>query len=138
MGTLQHYRILDALLDTEIVLSYYWHAIDLIPRRTLPPKALVVALTPLLDERSVGALLDLRARGFDLAVVDVSPVPFTRVPSGSLDRLAYRIWGLRRDAQRHRFERAGVAVAEWTRGADLQVVLEEVSGFRRRARHARV
>jgi uncharacterized protein (DUF58 family) len=138
MGMLQHYRILDALLDTEIVLSYYWHEIDLIPRRTLPPNALVVALTPLLDERSVNALLDLRARGFDLAVVDISPVPFTRVPSGSLDRLAYRIWDLRRDAQRHRFERVGVAVAEWRRGDELQVVLEEVTGFRRHARHARV
>src|SRR6266511_1305257 len=36
MGTIQHYRILDALLDTEIVLSYYWKDIDVIPRRTLP------------------------------------------------------------------------------------------------------
>ena len=40
----------------------------MIPRRTLPPSALVIALSPLLDPRSVGALLDLRARGFDLAV----------------------------------------------------------------------
>ncbi|HEY3182689.1 MAG TPA: DUF58 domain-containing protein [Gaiellaceae bacterium] len=139
MGTLQRYRILDALLDTEIVLSYYWKEIDVIPRRTLPPSALVIALTPLLDERSVGALLDLRARGFDLAVIDVSPVPFTRRPrAGSLDELAYRIWELRRDALRARYERAGVAVAEWRRGDDLQVALEEVRAFRRYARHARV
>ena len=137
MGTLQHYRILDALLDTEIVLSYYWKEIDVIPPRTLPPNALVVALTPLLDERSVRALLDLRARGFDLAVIDVSPVPFTRVPKASLDALAFRIWTLRRDALRHRFERAGVAVAEWRRGDDLQLVLEEVTSFRRHARLAR-
>jgi uncharacterized protein (DUF58 family) len=139
MGALQHYRILDALLDTEIVLSYYWKEIDVIPRRTLPPGALVVALTPLLDERSVGALLDLRARRFDVAVIDVSPVPFTRRPRpGSTDELAYRIWELRRDALRHRFQRAGVAVAEWRSGDDLQVPLEEVRGFRRYARHVRV
>ncbi len=137
MGTLQRYRVLDALLDTEIVLSYYWKDIDVIPPRTLPPSALVVALTPLLDERSVGALLDLRARGFDLAVIDVSPVPFTPVPKASLDALAYRIWNLRRDALRHRFERAGVAVAEWRRGDDLQLALEEVTSFRRHARLAR-
>jgi uncharacterized protein (DUF58 family) len=138
MGTLQRYRVVDALLDTEIVLSYYWKDLDVIPRRTLPPSALIVALTPLLDERSVGALLDLRARGFDLAVVDVSPVPFTRPPRSGADALSFRIWDLRRDALRHRFERAGVAVAEWRRGEDLQVVLEEVRGFRRYARHARV
>ena len=137
MGTLQRYRVLDALLDTEIVLSYYWKDIDVIPPRTLPPSALVVALTPLLDERAVGALLDLRARGFDLAVIDVSPVPFTPVPKASLDALAYRIWNLRRDALRHRFERAGVAVVEWRRGDDLQLALEEVTSFRRHARLAR-
>ena len=77
MGTVQLYRIVDALLDTQIILSYYWTGIDVIPRRTLPPSALVIALSPLLDVRSVDALLDLRARGYDLSVFDVSPVPFT-------------------------------------------------------------
>ena len=79
-GTVQLYRIVDALLDTEIVLSYYWKEIDVIPRRVLPPNALVIALSPLLDPRSVGALLDLRARGFDLAVIDVSPIPYAPRP----------------------------------------------------------
>lgn len=137
-GVVQLYRIADALLDTEIVLSYYWKEIDVIPRRTLPPNALVIALTPLLDERSVTALLDLRARGFDLAVIDVSPVPFTSAPVRGLDELAYRIWQLRRQALRHRYERAGIAVAEWTPEIPLQAVLEEVREYRRHARHARV
>ena len=70
----QLYRIVDSLLDTEIVLNYAWKDLDVIPRRTLPPKALVIALTPLLDERAAGALIDLRARGFDLAIVEISPV----------------------------------------------------------------
>ena len=110
----------------------------MIPRRTLPPNALVIALSPLLDGRSVGALLDLRARGYDLAVIDVSPVPFTRVRAGGLDAVAYRIWTLRRDALRHRLQRAGVAVAEWRDGDDLcKLVLEEVREFRRHARLAR-
>jgi uncharacterized protein (DUF58 family) len=137
MGVIQLYRILDALLDTEIVLSYYWKEIDVIPPRTLPPDALIVALTPLLDDRSVNALLDLRARGFDLAVVDVSPVPFTRPPAAELDRLAYRLWQLKRDALRNRYEQAGVAVAEWRAGEPLQVAIEEVREFRRHVRLAR-
>ncbi|HEY6961792.1 MAG TPA: DUF58 domain-containing protein [Gaiellaceae bacterium] len=138
MGTVQLYKIVDALLDTEVILSYYWSEIDLIPPHTLPPKALVIALSPLLDGRSVNALLDLRARGFDLAVVDVSPVPFTKRPKASLDALAYDVWTLRRDALRHRLQRSGVAVAEWRDGAPLQAILEEVRAFRRYARHARV
>src|SRR5581483_6649712 len=32
LGTTQLYRLVDALLDTEIVLSYYWKEIDVIPR----------------------------------------------------------------------------------------------------------
>jgi uncharacterized protein (DUF58 family) len=138
MGTVQLYRVIDALLDTEVVLSYYWTNIEVIPRRMLPPSALVIALTPLIDRRSVGALLDLRARGFDLAVIDVSPVPFTLRPSSGLDATAYDIWTLHREAVRHRLQSAGVAVAEWREGTPLQAVLEEVRAFRRYARHARV
>jgi uncharacterized protein (DUF58 family) len=135
-GLVQLYRVVDALLDTQIVLSYYWKEIDIIPRRTLPPSALVIALSPLLDARSVGALLDLRARGYDLAVIDVSPVPFTTRPTQGLDAVAYDIWRLRRGALRHRLQSAGVAVAEWTDDVPLQAVLEEVREFRRYARHA--
>jgi uncharacterized protein (DUF58 family) len=138
MGRVQLYRIVDALLDTEVILSYYWRDIDIIPRRTLTPNALVIALSPLLDRRSVGALLDLRARGFDLAVVDVSPLPFTTRPSEGLDSVAYDIWMLRRDAVRHRLRRAGVAVTEWRDDVPLDAVLEEVRSFRRYARLARV
>ena len=136
-GVVQLYRIIDALLDTQIVLSYYWKEIDVIPRRTLPPNALVIGLSPLLDPRSVGALLNLRARRFDLAVVDVSPVPFTERPTRGLDAVAYDIWTLRRDALRHRLQRAGVAVVEWDATTPLQAVIEEVRSFRRYARHAR-
>ena len=136
-GLVQLYRIVDALLDTQIILSYYWKEIDVIPRRMLPPNALVIALSPLLDQRSVGALLDLRARGYDLAVVDVSPVPFVARPPDGLDAVAHDIWVLRRDALRHRLQRAGVAVVEWTEERPLQSVLEEVREFRRYTRHAR-
>jgi uncharacterized protein (DUF58 family) len=138
LGTTQLYRVVDALLDTQIVLSYYWKEIDVIPRRTLPPNALVIALSPLLDPRSVGALLDLRARGHDLAVIDVSPIPFTTRPASGIDAIAYDIWALRRGALRHTLERSGVAVAEWHAGSRLQAVLEEVTAFRRSGRLARV
>jgi uncharacterized protein (DUF58 family) len=132
MGRVQAYRIADALLDTEVVFSYAWKDVALLPPRTLPPHALVLALSPLLDERAVDALLDLRARGYDLAVVDVSPLPFAE-PGVGLDELAYRLWRLRREALRHRYERAGVAVAEWRDGEPLQVALEEVRSYRRHA-----
>ena len=136
-GLVQLYRIVDSLLDTEIMLSYAWKDIEIVPRRTLPPQALVLGLTPLLDERAVGAMLDLRTRGFDLAVIEVSPEPFTPAPKDELGRFAYRLWLLRRDALRDRFRSLGVPISEWREGTGLQAPIEEVRAFRRYARTRR-
>jgi uncharacterized protein (DUF58 family) len=137
-GTTQMYRIVDSLLDTRIVLNYAWRDIEILPRGTLPPKAIVLALTPLLDDRAVTALLDLRARGFDLVVVEISPEPFLAPPADDVQRVGRRLWRLRREALRGRFERAGVPVATWDDASGLAVALEEVTSFRRHARLARV
>src|SRR5207245_9431024 len=126
-GTRQLYRIVDSLLQMNIVLSFATKGVDILPPRALPPKALVIALTPLLDARSATALLDLRARGFDLVVIEVSPVSFVRPGSDELSRLSYRLWRLSREALRARYERAGVPVVEWTEGEALNVVLEGVT-----------
>jgi uncharacterized protein (DUF58 family) len=136
-GIAQLYRVLDSLLDAEIFLSYAWKDIDVLPVRTLPPHALVLALTPLLDDRSVRALADLRSRGFDLAVVEISPVPFVEPGRGELDDLAYRLWLLRREALRSSYLQLGVPVVEWRKDAPLQAALEEVRTFRRHARVTR-
>ena len=92
-GTTQLYRIVDALLDAEIVLSYAWKDLDVIPPRTLPPRALVIALSPLLDERAVGALLDLRGarlrpRGRRALAVPVRPRGRERDRAARLPALA--------------------------------------------------
>jgi uncharacterized protein (DUF58 family) len=134
LGTRQLYQIVDVLLETEVALSYAWKGIDVLPPRSLPPQALVLALSPLLDDRSVRALLDLRARGFDLVVVDVSPLPFAREGADDFERLAYRLWPLWREAVRFRYERLGVAVVEWSPQRRLSELIEEVRGFRRYAR----
>jgi len=136
MGLVQLYRIVEALLDTHISLSYAWKGIDVIPARTLPPKALVVAISPLLDERSLNALFDLRRRGFDLAIIEVSPVPFVAPGSTEEEQLGYRLWLLKRDTLRYRYQRLGIPVAVWQQGEPLDKAIEEVRAFRRYARHA--
>jgi uncharacterized protein (DUF58 family) len=137
-GLVQLYRILDSLLDAEIFLSYAWKDIDLLPVRALPPEALVIALSPLLDERAVRTLLDLRARGFDLTVVEISPVPLASAGPDELDKLARRLWLLRREALRSRYLRLGVPVVEWGGDVPLQSALEEVRRFKRHAHVVRV
>jgi uncharacterized protein (DUF58 family) len=136
-GVAQLYRIIDALVDAEIVLNYAWSDVDVLPRQTLPPRSLIVALTPLLDDRSASALLDLRGRGFDLAVVEVSPLPFVPAGRGGRAELAYRLWLLQREVVRARFEKAGVAVGTWDGETSLVGALEEVRAFRRFAARGR-
>ncbi|MFL6030948.1 MAG: DUF58 domain-containing protein [Gaiellaceae bacterium] len=133
-GMVQLYRIVDAMLDTQIVLSYAWRDVSRLPPRTLPPQALVLALTPLLDERSAVALLDLRGRGFDLVVVEISPLSLVPAPRTELDAVAHKLWRLRREAVRGRLEGAGIPVAAWGDDSSLAAALEEVSTYRRRAR----
>ena len=137
MGLAHRYRIVDALLETEVVFNYAWKDVSVIPARTLPPQALVVAVTPLLDERSVGALLDLRARGYDLAIVEVSPLPFAHPGEDELEQLAYRLWLLHRQELRSRYESLGVAVVSWSDETSLEGALEGVRSFRRHVRLVR-
>lgn len=134
MGARQLYRIVDVLLGTEIAVSYAWKGIEVIPVRTLPPRALVLAVTPLLDERSVAALFDLRGRGFDVAVIDVSPVPATPPQADQIANLAHRVWLMERQELRRRLQRIGVAVSEWPEDDFLQQPMWEVEAFRRSAR----
>ena len=119
-GRAQDYRIADALITSEVTLSYALKDVDVLPPRTLPPQALVVALSPLLDERSMRALADLRARGFDLAVVDVSPLPFVSLPPGLAGRARATASG-RSGARRcaSATSALGVPVVEWTEGEPL-------------------
>jgi uncharacterized protein (DUF58 family) len=138
MGIGQRYRIVDALLESEIVFNYAWKDVSIIPARVLPPQALVLAVTPLLDERAVEALADLRGRGYDLAVLEVSPVGFAEPGTSESDALAHRLWLLHRRELRAWYERLGVAVATWDDETPIEAALEEVRAFRRHARLARV
>lgn len=119
MGSTQIYRIVDALIDSEVVLSHFWRGIEVIPPGTLPPKSLVVALTTLIDARAVDALVDLRARGFDLAVVEIIAERFAVPGTHDAAQLAHRIWHLDRAATRLRYRRLGVPIVQWKPGEQL-------------------
>jgi uncharacterized protein (DUF58 family) len=136
-GLVQRYRLVDSLVESGVELSYAWKEVNVIPARTLPPRSLVLALTPLLDERAIGALVDLRGRGHDLVILEVSPEPYVEIGPAHTDQVAMRLWRLQRGELRARFERLGVAVSTLGREASLEAALEEVKAYRRHARLAR-
>lgn len=136
MGLRQGYRLIETMLETGAEPTYVWRDINLIPARVLPPKALIVGLTPLVDPRFAAALSDLRARRFDVVVVEVDPVPLVDERSSEIGKIAYRVWVLDRRAQNAKLEALGIGVARWGE-AGLEAALEGVRTFRRYARLAR-
>jgi uncharacterized protein (DUF58 family) len=58
-GISQLYRIIDPLLASEVAFSYAWRVAKSIPRKVLPPGTLIVAVSPLLDERSIRLITEL-------------------------------------------------------------------------------
>jgi uncharacterized protein (DUF58 family) len=136
-GIRQLYRIADGLIASDVRLSFARRDLTHLPRRLLPPKALVLGLTPLLDARGIAALLDLRARGYDLAVVEISPLAHTPADEARAHQRPLRLWRLQRETLRARFETLGVPVARWEYPhTSLELAIEEVTTFRRRARPA--
>jgi uncharacterized protein (DUF58 family) len=136
MGPRHFYRVVESLLDTQVVTSYAWRAIDVIPPRVLPPAATILALTPLLDLRSLGALMDLHHRGFDLVVLDIDPERFLPRTGRRPDPVALRLWGLLRVARRRSLQRAGLIVLEWPEEMALETLLAQVREYRRFARRS--
>jgi uncharacterized protein (DUF58 family) len=136
-GRVQYERLADTLLRATVVFTYVQKSLAFVPPRVLPPHALVIAITPLLDPRFTRTALDLAARGFDLVVVAVSPVDVTRatLPTTALNDLACRLWDLDRRAQLDEFRRHGIPVLPWN--PSFEPLESALAGFhRRRARLA--
>jgi len=111
LGRRQFYRIVDALLQSDTGFAR-GAVFSRLPRAALPPGALVVAFSPLLDGRFVESLRDMRERGFSLIVVDVLNAEPPRRRAFA-DSAARRIWTLEQDAIRFSLRELGVPVVAW-------------------------
>jgi uncharacterized protein (DUF58 family) len=134
-GRRQGAALVESLLPAATHFSYVVPQLDRLPARVLPPQALVIALSPLSDERFVTALIDLVARGFDVVVLAVSPIEATRLVLGGslLDDLACRLWAMEWQARVDGLRRHGLAIVEWHPGTPLDAVLAPIARSRPRS-----
>ena len=131
LGERQLYRVVDSLLDTEALLTDAWQEAAKVPIGVIPPRALLLAVTPLQSDTSEDTLVDLRTRGFDVGVVMV------RVPEGvpttdEATLLARRLDLLERHTRRLRLERFGIGVGEVPPSGAVEQAVMEVELWRRR------
>lgn len=132
MGQAALYRIIDVLVAAAPQWTEADRTIRIIPSYLLPPRSLVIALTPLLDERMDTVLIELRRRRGDLVVVEVDPGVPVVDPGGPFGPLAQRLWRLERDRRRHVLERLGIVVVRWAADEPLAQVMMEVERWHRR------
>jgi hypothetical protein len=133
MGERARFVIVEHLLGsvarwTEAERSLRW-----LPPAVLPPRALVVVLSPLADDRMLDAVIDVRRRGFDTTLVELE----AELPPEGPPSTARRLWRLERDLRRHTLESVGVRVATFGAHEPLGFVIAQLAQARVRVGTAR-
>jgi uncharacterized protein (DUF58 family) len=126
-GGTQLYRIAELLFDVRND-SVVRPDLGRIPRVALPPGALVLVFSPLLDERATGAVTDLRRRGFWPVVVDVLRRDPPVTARSDVSALAVRVWRLDREVLRASLAEIGVPVVSWPADPELDATLAPLRG----------
>jgi uncharacterized protein (DUF58 family) len=108
IGRRQFYRVLDTVLACGD--DYKTSTGTLAPRAALPPGAIVVAFSTMLETEFALALIDLRARGHVVVAVDVLEGPPFADPQ---DALVTRMWSLQRSFMYRDMATVGVDVIAW-------------------------
>ena len=129
IGRRQFYRVLDAVLGVRG--GYETTPGTLAPRAAMPPGAIVIAFSTMLDTEFALALIDLRKRGHTVIAVDVlRGSPF----GAECDELAERIWSLQRSFMYRDMRTIGVDVVAWREDDTLDQAMQLVPDRRRTVR----
>ncbi|NES17001.1 MULTISPECIES: DUF58 domain-containing protein [Micromonospora] len=125
LGRAQLPRIVDLLMRARDAYGVVDPDLRRVPGTALPPGALVVLCSPLLDERVLDVLTQLQERALTPVVLDVlGDEPPAR---GRTGELALRLWRLDRAALHRRLARLGIVVAP---AADLGLAGERLAVLR--------
>ena len=128
IGQRQFYRVLDTVMGAGD--EFESTTGTLAPRTAVPPGAIVVGFSTLLDTEFALALIDLRRRGHVVVAVDVlqgSPFRTTHDP------LVDRMWALQRSAMYRDMGTVGVDVVAWQTDRSLDQSMRAVPDHRRPA-----
>lgn len=121
IGPGQGQRHFHRLIDLLVSSPFGWEpaaALTRLPRAALPPGALIIVFSPLLDTRLIEAVRDLRERGFSVLVADVLNTG-PRHDRSMVSGLAARMWRLEQEAIRFSLTQIGVPVVHWNGTSSL-------------------
>lgn len=133
-GRKQLYRILEHLIHVTPGGDWPFSYVSVVLSRFFPRNSLVVLITPLQDRGALGAVTDLVARGYDVAVVSPSGLEIERRlrPPAETDQVAYRILLMER-ANRIAQLRRVAQVVDWDPAQPLALALRRTEAWPRPA-----
>jgi uncharacterized protein (DUF58 family) len=126
-GVRHYLAVLEWLVTTSAGPTGHAPGFHLLVRGLQPPNALVVVLTPLLDDESANLLANLVRAGRPLVAVDTLPpavAPLARGTPWAAE--AARLWRLERANTLGRLRDVGVPVQAWQGAGSLDLVLRDV------------
>ncbi|SIN34041.1 DUF58 domain-containing protein [Micromonospora cremea] len=126
-GRRQYLTVLEWLLDVRAESSPHEPYDQVFGPQLLSSDALVVVLTPLLDERSAQMLARLARAGRFVVAVDTLPADLTPPKDRGWAEVAYRLWRLDREIMIGQLREHGVPVVRWAGAGSLDQVLRDVA-----------
>ncbi|MCU1504622.1 MAG: hypothetical protein JWM12_3976 [Ilumatobacteraceae bacterium] len=136
-GDRARYELLQTLLTVGGMVTAGESAVSRHRLNRLPAGALLIAFTPLLDQRFAIDLLALHRAGRPVMAVVVELVDLLPPTTNQAEALARRIFQLGIDEWREDLVSAGVPLARWTGDADLTGVLGALNRLHRTVRVSR-
>lgn len=121
VGRRQLHTVVDALLATEVLVHQSRDDVFVVPAN-LPRTATIVAVSPLLAEPVLTALVELRSRGHEVLVIK-PPIP---EPDASISHLARRIFRAGNELNERWLLERGATVVPWSPGEPLDHILRRV------------
>ena len=121
LGRRHLHTVVDSLLATE-VFPREVHAERAPLPANLPPSATIVAISPLLNERTLSLLVTLRAKGHDIMVIK----PAMPEPEPTISTLARRIFTVGNELNERWLRERGVTVIPWKPEDSLEHVLRRI------------
>lgn len=131
LGRRHLHTVVDALLATEVLPRHQTHLEKITPGK-LPASATVIAISPLLSEVTLSALVDIRSRGHEIIVIK----PGIPEPAPDIDPLARRIFRVGNELNERWLTERGAIVIPWSTGDSLEHVMRRVVRNLGRARQA--
>ena len=126
IGQRQFYRVLDTVLGAGG--GHRTVTGTLAPRAAVPPGAVIIGFSTLLDAAFGLALMDLSRRGHAVVVIDV----LDGCPLGDdLDPILERMWALQRSVMYRDMRMVGVEVVSWPEDVTLDVAMRLLPAARR-------